>query len=853
MDNVNDIRASIQQNLLDHTLEGIFALDLDGKFTFVNPQGLSLLGMEGADLTGRHLSSILPADEMPRIGDAIKHVINTGSPMPKFDARLTTAKGSALHIALRLLPLFHGGKLAGVIGAASDITDRVLALKALDDSLSMAMDNYRSIFSQSQFVKLIIDPATGDIIEANDSAARFYGYDLDALKSMKISDINVLSPQEVRQEMANAATRKKNHFDFRHRLANGQVRDVEVYSGPVFISGKRLLYSIVHDVTDRKALERSLVASEERFRKVVGESPIAIIATRHGRVIMANTNAKQMFGALSTKCDPGVPFIDFLAPEYRAVITSRNIEREGGDASPAHYEVQALRKDGTRFPIQVDAITLDLADGMATIAFMQDITERKSSIAALRQSEERLRLSLYAANQGLFDLDLKARRFVVNDGYAKMLGFEPSEMDLTIDSWLDTVHPDDRPRVEGNFQSYIDGAIPEYRVEYRQQTKAGGWIWKLSIGKVVEHDAQGQPLRMLGTHTDISETKDLEQELRFREDYLRSIIQNEPECVKLLDEEGLLLEMNPSGLAMIDAPNIDMLRGQCIYGIVAPEHREAFRDLTERVIRDSASGTLLFRVISLKGNVKWLETHAVPFDDVRSGKRLLLGVTRDVTETHLAQEALKQSEEALRKALDAKDMLMREIHHRTKNNLAILSSIISIQSHGEADLVTRAKMKEIESRVRALSLIHERLYRSQEHSLIQADDYVRELAVQVFDTLQVDKQRITLSVEAQEAKLDISTMVPCGLILNELITNAFKYGFPNGMCGEVRVEFTPRAEGYCISVSDSGVGLPEGFNMEAQRHTLGMQMIQALTKQINGKLEINMDRGTEFRLTFKGK
>jgi PAS domain S-box-containing protein len=153
---------------------------------------------------------------------------------------------------------------------------------------------------------------------------------------------------------------------------------------------------------------------------------------------------------------------------------------------------------------------------------------REDFSAQLQASEERLRLALMAANQGLYDLNVQTGEAKISPEYATMLGYDPVGFQLTVNKWIERMHPDDREPVTAAYRDYISGKIPEYRVEFRQRTKAGGWKWILSLGKVVEYDNAGRPLRMLGTHTDITERKQAEEALRENEIFIRTVLDNLP-------------------------------------------------------------------------------------------------------------------------------------------------------------------------------------------------------------------------------------------------------------------------------------------------------------------------------------
>jgi len=214
--------------------------------------------------------------------------------------------------------------------------------------------------------------------------------------------------------------------------------------------------------------------------------------------------------------------------------------------------------------------------------------------------------------------------------------------------WEKIVHPDDREQCGALWKRALQSG-ERLENDVRLLRADGKYRWHHSSG-VPLRDAAGCVARWFGVSTDIDADERL-RELRQAQTRLRALIENEPECVKLLDAQGRLLEMNAAGLRMIEAESAGAVLGQSVYGIVAPEHVAAFRDLTERVCRGER-GILEFEVIGLKGTRRWLETHAAPFRDEASGETRLLAVTRDVTERRQAQQALRESEQRFQLFMD---------------------------------------------------------------------------------------------------------------------------------------------------------------------------------------------------------
>ena len=218
--------------------------------------------------------------------------------------------------------------------------------------------------------------------------------------------------------------------------------------------------------------------------------------------------------------------------------------------------------------------------------------------------------------------------------------------------------------------------------------------------------------------------------------------------------------------------------------------------------------------------------------------------TRYLLESENAAEGLKQ-------ALADKDMLIREVHHRVKNNLLVIQSLLNLQSSKIKDEDTKGLFNESQDRVQAMSMIHERLYQSTDLSSVDFPEYIRSLVTLLFRNYKMDATNVTLKIDIPEITLDIDTIIPCGLIINELVSNAFKHAFPHGM-GELYVGMEEEGENKVLVVKDNGIGLPDKIDIY-HTNTLGMQIVGALSTQLGGHPEIIRDKGTEFRILINFK
>ena len=209
----------------------------------------------------------------------------------------------------------------------------------------------------------------------------------------------------------------------------------------------------------------------------------------------------------------------------------------------------------------------------------------------------------------------------------------------------------------------------------------------------------------------------------------------------------------------------------------------------------------------------------------------------------------KRAEAIIRVALEEKEVLLKEIHHRVKNNLAVIGSLFHMQSTYTQDARTMRVLRDCQDRVRSMALVHERLYQSGNLARVDFPAYVEDLATQLFATYVLTPDTVCLKLELETVWMDIDRAIPCGLILNELIANALKHAFPSGRPGEVRVCVRVQEPGgLMLSVVDNGVGLPDDATLQTRR-SFGMDLIQALATQLDACIEfIHHDPGTEVRL-----
>jgi len=210
----------------------------------------------------------------------------------------------------------------------------------------------------------------------------------------------------------------------------------------------------------------------------------------------------------------------------------------------------------------------------------------------------------------------------------------------------------------------------------------------------------------------------------------------------------------------------------------------------------------------------------------------------------------KRAEEQIKVALEEKEVMFREIHHRVKNNMQIISSLLRLQSRQIKDKKILDCFNVSQNRIRSMVLIHESLYQSKDLARINFSDYINRLTIHLFSIYRIGANSISLKVEVGDVFLDINRAIPCGLIINELVSNSLKHAFPDGKKGEIAVKMNEDKRGnYTLVVRDTGIGFPEKVHIH-KTETLGLQLVTDLVSQLNGNIKLTRLGGTEFRIVF---
>ncbi len=462
--------------------------------------------------------------------------------------------------------------------------------------------------------------------------------------------------------------------------------------------------------------------------------------------------------------------------------------------------------------------------------------DRKQVEEALQESEEKYRANYDNIPLSYQSLDEDGCFIEVNPAWLRTLGYKKEEV---IGKWFgDFLHPDWKPHFEKNFPEFKKRGYV-HDVQFKIRHKDGHYL-DISFEGRIGYTLDGKFKETYCVFQDITERKRTAEALKESKALLQTLVDTSPDLIWIKDSNGVYLTCNIR-VESLFGKTASEICGKTDYDFVDKELADFFRQKDKEAI---AAGKPTMNeeeiVFADEGHREILETIKTPLYDSQGHLIGVLGFARDIT-------ARKQMEEQLKKSLKEKEILIKEIYHRVKNNLAVVSGLLNIQAANIKDKKVKAAFQATRDRIFSLSAVHSQLYHSENYSYVDYKEYIKKLVSNVFYSSQMSGH-VKLHLDLADISLPIDKAIPCGLLLNEIVTNALKHAFPENRKGNLRIIAHSLEDKKCeIIVKDDGIGIPESFNIEKTK-TLGLKLIDLMAKQIEGTLEIESKKGTEFRI-----
>jgi len=739
---------------------------------------------------------------------------------------------------LSISPIYDGeGNLTHYISIQNDITERQIAavkLRATTSRLTALIENLQvGILAKDEQRQVVLTNQTFcDILDVPVAPKALIGADLSSFAT-EYQEL-FASPAEFVQRHQEIIEAKKVVMAEEIQMADGRVLERDYV--PLFAeeksSGHLWMY---REITQRKQAEERLRLTDR-----------AMAASHNGIII----------------CDAR-PSDRTTGPDWPVVYVNRAFERitgysaatvmgkncrflQGGDRSQPALEIlraaisqqqdctvelRNYRRDGTLFWNELSVSPIYDSQGNLThyIGIQTDITDRKQAEKELLMSQARQQYLLSSSPGVLYSRKPTGEHDIIfiSDNVAAICGYRAGDFTQDASFWASHIHREDAQRATDLTALFEQG---RYDCEYRFQHADGTYRWMYDQMRLVRDD----PLEIVGYWTDISDRKQTEESLQQALDQLHAVLDAVPGFVSWMSSDLRYIGVNQHLAAAFNLSPEDFAGKELGFLENSPGFAQFMRQFL-------ASPEKAAKQVIDAGVKEATRHYLIAAQKYQQGKAAV-SVGIDITYRVQAEEQLKSS-------LKEKEVLLKEIHHRVKNNLQVISSLLKLQSGYVKDEDTLALFQDSYNRVRSMALIHENLYRSSDLGVIDVADYIRNLTANLLGSYTRSDRHIDLKLDLEHHWLDVDTAIPCGLIINELVSNSFKYAFEMITEGQIYVKFTRERDQFLLVVRDNGIGLPADFDMTTIE-SLGLQLVQNLTAQLGGDISLDSCKGTCFTITF---
>ncbi len=841
--------------------------------TYMNQRLEEMGGYSAREVIGKSVLRFIPEAERRKVRAQLRRRRNDPGYRAKYELTLKDRKGRDVFVEVSSSALPYPPGINATLVMVRDVTERRRAEMALQE----AEDRYRRLVDSS--VVGIYITQDGRLQFCNRTFARIFGYeDPEALAGRPIMDL--VAPES--RDLVGVQTRLREtgqietvNYEFRALRSDGTPFEVEVFGSRFEFRGRPAIQGSLIDISERKRAARELAETNTRLQALLQAIPdLVFFKDVQGRHLAINKAYEDMVGLgpdrILGRTDADL-FPAELIEQYRE--SDRKVLE---DLKPFRFE-EVLRTPAGAADYY-ETVKAPILDGrgraVGFVGVSRDITEKKQAdkikasilrIAQAAISSESLETFYRSIHTTIAEL-MPARNFyiAVFDEDSGLLAFpyfvdefdqqpQPKPLGRGLTEYVFRtgrpllVTPEVFAEMEGRgeVESIGSPSIDWVGVPLTIASRTFGVLVLQSYTEGVRYSESDRDILKFvsGQVAMAIQRRRAAQELVERERFLSSVLNSIQDGISILDPDYRILRVNK---AMEDwySHAMPLVGKKCYEAYHLRQSRCEICPTTQTLASSRTARETVPRVGAEGRLTGWLDLHSYPFIDQRSGQmKGVIEYVRDITQQKLSEDRLQAS-------LLEKEVLLREIHHRVKNNLQVIQALISLQSRRLKDEQAVDMYKESQRRIRSMALVHERLYQSTNLSRIDFADYARSLVIHLFHSLLPDGRTVELAFDLEPVALDVNTAIPCGLILSELVSNALKHAFPEGRSGEVRISLH-RGPGAIIrlGVKDDGVGLPPGFDLGLS-DSLGMQIVVTLVSQIEGRLKTGQERGADFQVEF---
>ena len=777
------------------------------------------------------------------INEASQNAIETNSSFD-IEVKINTAKGNEKWIRIVGLPEFKEGELLKIYGNIQDITKR----KNAQIKFSETEQRLRDIIEHS--TNLFYNHDTKGVLNyLSPQSINFLGYKPEEAKR-RWTDFVTEHPQnavgESITQKAIDTGKTQPPYDLQLKRKDGEIIWAKVTESPIISDGKVIgIAGSLTDITKQKNIEEKLIAAN---KKLIATQNIAQVGSWEidllddNKVVWSGVT-HSIFGV----SDDYVPDLnncfDFFETESRQVIQDA-IYNAMDNGSPFDLELEIITPTGDKKWGRCIA-EAEFHDGRCVkiAGSIQDVTEKIERESQLRESLERYNIVSKATSDVVWDLNLQTDIMVYNENICNIFGYNRKEIQSATTWWRNLIHPDDRIHANQKLREAIAHRKDRYQSEYRFKAADGTFKHVFDRAFIIK-DTNGEPVRIIGAMQDITDIVEEQEQLKL----LESVVTNTNDSVVITEAEskgrnGRKIIFVNKAFTNLTGYSSEEILGKTLRVLL---NSETDTNTIEKILTSLDTYTPVNEEIKLNkkdGSTFWAKASYLPVFDKNDVCTHWISIAHDITE-------MKEKEAELLDSLREKETLLSEIHHRVKNNLAIVTSLMQLQAINSENAEVYDSLLNSALRIQSMAEIHEQLYQSSSFSKLKFSESLKKLIKKIVQALRIET-KVDLQFEIEHVELTINQGVPCSLLVNEVVTNIIKHGFNGREEGSITVNLKKEQDEISLLIKDNGVGLPADFQNDTDS-TMGLKLINLLTDQIGGHNRFYSDNsGTTFELTFR--
>jgi len=827
----------LHSHMLQNLHDCVVMTDLDGNITYVNDAVVRLLKYSKEELLGKNVAIFGGnKDEAVTQADILIHALKDGQWNGEVVNYTSNSEKVIFDSHIRILHDSEGRPTA-LVGISHDVTkerEREKKLRDSEEKFRTLAENLPGIVyiyeidTKTEKRKMVyVGPGFEEMV-GEDFAYKIGNDPNKFFDHVHPDDFNKL--QEIAENSLNN-NEPLNH-EYRIRADSGDVIWVRTISRGIHMDNGNILWQgVLINVTERRENEQKIRESERLYRDLF-ENANDIIWISDKKAVLKKIN-KQFTDNLGYTAE------DLLGKRIHDIIVREDKDKsiqnykDALTGNIAEYEARILSIEGKERTIWINLRPLYEGDTITEIQGVgRDITIRKNVVQQLRESENKYR-SLYNSIHDMIMLhgindDKTLTEFVeVNDEVVHKLGYTREE--------LYTMTPDQIrvPVSEEYSRSKRNELLKTHSILFETSLKCkhGSTVPVEINSRIVTVD---DSRLVLAIARDISDRKKAEELIKQKEEFSTALFEYNPVETIVVDNEGKIVRFNQAlAEARSRAPGI----GDVMYKDYARAHVKNMYAVLMGVIKTRKQVVIPDSQYKNGTVTKHWHITIAPFPQGA------IITARDISRQVDAEQQLKDE-------VEQKELLIREINHRVKNNFAIVSSLLNIQKQNIQDEDIRIIFDEAQNRIDSIALVHKKLYSSSDLAHIDFSDYITSLIHQLHSSFELQRGNIELDLHIKDVTLDISKAIPCGLIINELITNAFKHAFAEGKKGKITVimDYKDKAK-IKLVIANDGKPFPADIDFR-NTQSLGLQLVTSLVDQIEGEIELDRSKGTKFTIIF---